>query len=792
MVARVLIRLRDEAPGERCEYGGKRVDTGLDADRSGALEDVEVTRTTYLCNASPSAAGSAGFRLVSKFTAPGGPIAEIVSPSLDGKTLVYTSSGTGTIGFVDITIPNAPALLGTLNLASVTGGDGEPTSVAFAPDGIHVIAVVKDTADPLQADPGALVIINAATRTIVGQVAVGVGPDSVAVTPEGTRAVVAIEDEENESGNNAAQSRTGKIQVVSLNYAKPEDSVVVDVGLPVPAAGNMPTDLQPEYVDIADDGETAIVSFQENNLIAVVDLFSASVTRYIDAGTSVHARADLANDKRFVFNQSFEGQLQPDGACLLPGDSHFITANEGDTSNKVFGGVYAGGRGFSVFRMDGTRVYDSADAAEWAAFRSGAYPDARSANRGIEPEGCAAGPFGGVAYAFITGERNSSLYVLDVSRPSAPVLKQLLGAPNRPESAAVIPSRGLLAVGGEGNGTTAGGGIWLYESVTDARDAGHGDLVYAARSSGTSFGALSGLAYEPGTGFLLGIPDNAYLDARIWSFSVSHVDRSLELMDELLRRNAQGEVLQGIDPEGLVVNPEGGYIVATEGTSANGGGGATCASNANSNRVLFFTDAGTLNPAYGVGGVVDPPCGADVNAFDWTKMGSNGFEGVTVVDSAPATTGGLKVYVAFQRPLTGEGMTTRIGEYSVDSKTWNFYFHALDADVGGASGNTFLSELIHVGGDRFAVIERDQGIAAAALNKTVRVFSLGTGTVNDRTKPVSKTTAIDLLADSFRFDQEKLEGLALGGGSLFVVNDNDGGQAQNFFVRFGTSRLNGN
>jgi hypothetical protein len=173
-------------------------------------------------------------------------------------------------------------------------------------------------------------------------------------------------------------------------------------------------------------------------------------------------------------------------------------------------------------------------------------------------------------------------------------------------------------------------------------------------------------------------------------------------------------------------------------------------------------------------------------------MGSNGFEGVTVVDSAPAAAGGLKVYVAFQRPLTGEGMTTRIGEYSVDSKTWNFYFYTLDADVGGVSGNTFLSELIHVGGDRFAVIERDQGIAAAALNKTVRVFSLSSGPLNDLTKPVTKTTAIDLLADSFRFDQEKLEGLALGGGSLFVVNDNDGGQAQNFFVRFGASRLNGN
>src|SRR5690606_18283381 len=139
----------------------------------------------------------------------------------------------------------------------------------------------------------------------------------------------------------------------------------------------------------------------------------------------------------------------------------------------------------------------------------------------------------------------------------------------------------------------------------------------------------------------------------------------------------------------------------------------------------------------------------------------------------------------------GEGSNTRIGEYDVDAGEWNFYFYELDADVGGASGNTFLSELVHVGGDTFAVIERDQGWAASALNKTVRTFSLSTGIPNDLNSPVIKTTAIDLLSDSFRFDQEKLEGLVYGGGSLFVINDNDGGQAQNFFVRFPASVLEG-
>jgi hypothetical protein len=44
-------------------------------------------------------------------------------------------------------------------------------------------------------------------------------------------------------------------------------------------------------------------------------------------------------------------------------------------------------------------------------------------------------------------------------------------------------------------------------------------------------------------------------------------------------------------------------------------------------------------------------------------------------------------------------------------------------------------------------------------------------------------TVADLLTHPFRFDQEKLEGLALGGGDLWISNDNDGGEAINFLVK---------
>lgn len=785
----VLIKLTDEAPGPNCGVGGTRVDTGLDLDDDGVLDDNEITSTAYICDGDDGDPPVAGFRLLSKVTGAGGPIAEIVAASADGRTLAYTSSVFHTVGFVDLTDPAAPVGLGTVDVGGTVGHpDGEPTSVAITPDGRYALVTVKDTFAPVaNADPGALVFIDVATRTIAGTIAIGVGPDSIHLTPDGTRAVIAIEDEENPDGNAVAQARPGSIQIVTINATTPSQSTVATIAL-TPTGGNMPTDPQPELVDITPDGRTAVVTLQENNLIAVIDLTTATVTRYIDAGNSIHAFADLASDGRHGLTATgFVGQLQPDGICLFAGGSYFLTANEGDTPNNAFGaGIYGGGRGFSIFSVAGQRVYDSGDALERFALRAGAYPEARSGNRGIEIEGCTTGTFGGAEYGFLLAERGSVVIVVDLSQPAQPVMTQVLGAPMRPEGAVTIPQRGLVVLGGEGNRT--GGGIWIYEAVSDASDAMLAPNVYDARTDATPFNSLGALAYDASSGLLLATPDTAYLDQRVWSFWIDHSSHRMQLVSERILRDASGAPLSGYDPEGLAVNPEGGLIVASEGIAANGGS-ASCVGSVASNRLLFFDANGRLDPAYGTGGIVDLPCGAQPNAVNWSTMTSNGFEGVTVVDTAPASAGGLVVYVAFQKALTNEGQLTRIGAYSVDTGTWDFYYYRLENNPGGAAGNTFLSELVHVDGDKFAVIERDQGWAGAATNKTVRVFRLSTGTANSIGDPVDKVTAIDLLTGPFRFDQEKIEGLALGGGALWVTNDNDGGTAANFVLRFNPSVL---
>src|SRR5690606_24805174 len=132
---------------------------------------------------------------------------------------------------------------------------------------------------------------------------------------------------------------------------------------------------------------------------------------------------------------------------------------------------------------------------------------------------------------------------IDVSSPAHPVIRQVLGAPMRPETAVPIESRGLVVVAGEGDGI--GSGIWIYESVKNASEIGHGAHVYDPRSTGTSFGAFSGTAFQHSTGNVIAVPDNAYEEARIWSFAVNHTARRLDLIDEIMLKDSSGDQLAG-------------------------------------------------------------------------------------------------------------------------------------------------------------------------------------------------------------------------------------------------------
>lgn len=117
---------------------------------------------------------------------------EIIAASPDGKTLVYSDSPLGGVGFIDITDPKAPTAGGALLL------DGEPTSVGVV--GGKAIAAVN-TSESYVKPSGNLVVIDMATKTAEKSCDLSGQPDSVAISADERFLAVAIENERDEDLN---------------------------------------------------------------------------------------------------------------------------------------------------------------------------------------------------------------------------------------------------------------------------------------------------------------------------------------------------------------------------------------------------------------------------------------------------------------------------------------------------------------------------------------------------------------------------------------------------------------
>ena len=252
-------------------------------------------------------------------------------------------------------------------------------------------------------------------------------------------------------------------------------------------------DLEPEYITVSSDSKWAYVALQENNAIAVVDIKNGEVTALHGLGFKDHSVAGNdfdpsdRDDEIDITTWPVYGMFMPDAIASYSwrGETYLVTANEGDardydgfseedrvkdltldptafpnaatlqqdenlgrlTVTTVNGDIdndgdydelYAfGTRSFSIFRSDGTLVYDSGDDFEQTT--ASALPDdfnanndendsfeSRSDNKGPEPEGVTIGEINGRTYAFIGLERVGGIMVYDITDPNSPSFVQYI------------------------------------------------------------------------------------------------------------------------------------------------------------------------------------------------------------------------------------------------------------------------------------------------------------------------------------------------------------------------------
>ena len=285
--------------------------------------------------------------------------AEIVAFHAATQLLFVVNADAGTVSVVDAADPVRPTELARLAVAGVVAADGSivpdgavANSVAVRPDGLVVVAVEA----PTKTDAGWLVLFDAAgDAEALGAVRVGSLPDMVALAPDGSRAVVANEGEPDDA---YAVDPEGSVSVVDLpdDVAAPTqddvrtatfhayeaggtstlpDGVRVFAGLAQPGPHPVSENLEPEYVTV--QGDTAWVTLQEANAVAVVDLAEATVVDVWSAGTVDHGVVPLDPSDRDgrVAPRTYpglHGLRQPDGLAsfVVDGETYLVTANEGD------------------------------------------------------------------------------------------------------------------------------------------------------------------------------------------------------------------------------------------------------------------------------------------------------------------------------------------------------------------------------------------------------------------------------------------------------------------------------
>lgn len=659
-----------------------------------------------------------------------GEVAEIVTATTDGQTLLYTDSEVGEIGFVDISDPADPTADGSLPVP------GSPTSVTVTPNGSWAL-VATDTSDGDFVDPsGDLLVVDLTTRTVARTIALGGQPDSIAVSRDGRFAAIAIENQRDEDLGDGGlpQDPAGNLTIVDLLGA-PATWTTRVVDLTGLASAFEPSDPEAEFVDISATN-IAAVTLQENNAVALVDLASGAVLDDWTVGVSTHL-ADTRDDRAISLTDTLSEEREPD-AIGWTAAGNLATANEGD--------LRGGSRDWTIFAPTGSIVYTSGASLEVQAIRHSHYPDGRSDNKGVEPEGLEIGEFGDRQFAFVAAERGNFIAVHRLTDESAPTFVQLLPTGASPEGMIAIPSRGLLVSANEGDGTLS---IFAGRHQAASAPGAYPDVI--ADAGGPVWAALSGLASAPDRP-LVAVHDTILRPTRILTLDLGS---SATVVAELPVTRAGVPV--AYDPEGIVHRPGGGYWLASEGPSPA----------LNRNVLVQVAADGTV--------VQEVRLPASLEAFGTTS----GFEGVAT------SADGSQVYVAIQREWADDPAGfVKIGRYTPATGAWAFYRYPLETPPAVSGAWVGLSELVRVDDSTFAVIERDNQSGPRALVKHLSTFSIAglTPVAHGAGTPplVTKTLVRDLIAeDGVRL--EKFEGMTiLDNGRVIVSTDNDG---------FGETRL---
>lgn len=648
--------------------------------------------------------------------------AEIIDVTDDGMTLIYTDSPAGVVGMIDITDEADPKAMGTIAL------EGEPTAVAVSGKTAYIGV---NTSESYTSPSGFLMALDMNTGDELGRCDLGGQPDSVATNDAFVAVAIENERDEDLGDGRVGQLPAGFLAMVDTAETGLDCDSLQSVDLTGLAEVGT-DDPEPEFVDINEEGEV-VVSLQENNHIVVVSA-EGEVVNHFSAGAVTLKGVDTREEGALLFNQTVENVVREPDAVKWIDDEHFATANEGDMDG--------GSRGWTIFSQSGDVIYESGTSFEHALVEIGHYPEERSGNKGIEPESIEVATFDGVPMVFVGSERGSVVGVYDVADPANPVLTQLLPSGIGPEGYVSIPDRNLLISANEVDDEGPRAHVMLFE-YQDA-EASYPHLTSADADELIGWGAISGMVAGD-DGVVYAVNDSFYgMQPSI--FVINTNQRPARIVD-VIRVTRNGAPAQSLDMEGITLDGEGGFYVASEGRPARGRWHA-----------IYHIDAeGEIKRTI--------PFPKEL----WAVERRHAAEGITRV--------GQTLWVAIQREWDDDPANhVKIVAYDLETEEWGaVHYPKMDVDTGWSG----LSE-ITAHGDWMYFIERDNQYSNSAIKAVTRVpmEQMKPAPLGSELPVVTKEIVRDLRNDISGFNgyiQDKVEGMAIfEDGTAWISTDNDG------------------
>lgn len=292
----------------------------------------------------PTASNVLDINHVSSYLVDASGSAEIVAHDPISQHLFVMNSTAKKVEILDFSNPLAISPIKTIDLSSYGIGG---TSVAVKN------GIIAATVEGENFQNGKVIFMDV-YGTILSAIEVGVLPDMVTFTPDGTKVITANEGQPSDDYTidpegsisiidiSGGFSNLTQANVTHLNFNAFDSQIETLKASGIRIFGpnsSVSQDIEPEYITIAANGLTAWVTLQENNAIATIDLVKNEITEIHPLGLKDFNNSTNTLDTSdklgsiFMSNWPIKGMFMPDAIAnyTVNGTTYLVTANEGDT-----------------------------------------------------------------------------------------------------------------------------------------------------------------------------------------------------------------------------------------------------------------------------------------------------------------------------------------------------------------------------------------------------------------------------------------------------------------------------